>query len=345
MTLVERAVCGAEASWAGAGILAPCDPHRDDAIFQLRERSLALYPELCSSLHDETGIDTEYESCGELRLLFTDEELRIARSDEQAAHGRTTREGRPVLQIHTPDQTAQIEPAAASEIIGSMECRRTAQVRNPRLLRALVTSCLSAGVRLHENTKVEDFVVEGDRVRGVETDGDTLLAGKVILCAGAWSSQLGERLRVTMPVHPVRGQIVLMTLDERPFREVITRGKAYLVPRRDGHVLLGSTEEPEAGFSKRTTAGGVSRLIEAGLEMAPMLADATVEATWSGLRPGTPDEKPYIGPVPGLEGLIAATGHYRAGLALAPATAEAVAAIVQNRPYDIDLACCQPGRG
>lgn len=344
VALFERTLCGREASWAGAGIITPCNPHRDDPLFQLQERSIDLFPELCASIQSETGIDPQYRRCGELQLLLTDNAVSIARSDERAAKNRTTSDGQPLYEWLSTDETRRLEPALSNDVLGSLLCRQTAQVRNSRLLRALHEACIAGGVEIRENTPVDALLVEGSRVTGVRAGDATAVSDQTVICAGAWSSQIGSRLHTLMPVHPVRGQIVLMKLDTPPFDHIVTCGKHYLVPRRDGHVLLGSTEEPEAGFQKRNTAKGIAALIEAALRMVPVLADAPIQATWSGLRPGTPDNRPYIGAVPGLGGLIAATGHFRAGLTLAPATAEAIAATVQHRTYDIDLTCCRPGR-
>lgn len=344
VTLIEREVCGREASWAAAGVLAPRDPTHQDSLFHLEERSLAAYPDFCRSLVEETAIEVEYERCGELMLEFTEGGLSVAKSKEQAAAGRRLPDGRPVYELHSAQRTREIEPKSGPESIGSLECRQTAQVRNPRLLRALRVSCERAGVVIRENTRLDDFVVEGDRVTGVRLDGGVMSASFVVLCAGAWSSGIGVRLASLMPVHPVRGQIVLMKLDDRPFTHVIASGKTYLVPRRDGHVVLGATEERESGFSKRNTASGVSMLMQTALRMVPMLSETPIVTLWAGLRPGTPDDRPYIGPVPGFDGLIAATGHFRSGLSLAPATADVVAAMISGRPYDLDLSCCRPGR-
>lgn len=344
VTLLERGACGREASWAGAGVISPCNPHRGDPLYHFHERSLSLYDDFCKALHEESGIDPEHERCGELNLLFDDNALRIARSVERISADRTMPDGRPTVECHTPEETTAIEPAATSRTVGSLEWRQSAQVRNPRLLQALRAACDRAGVEIHEDTPAVGLLTTRERVTGVASEAGKHSAGCVILCAGAWSSRIDPRLERVMPVHPVRGQIVLMKLDQRPFRRVLCSGKTYLVPRRDGHVLLGATEEPEAGYQKRNTAGGIYRLIEEGLKLAPMLAGAPVVTTWSGLRPGTPDDKPYLGPVPGFDGLIAATGHYRTGLTLAPATAEAIAAMLGDRSYDIDLACCRPGR-
>jgi len=345
VTLLERGVIGAEASWAGAGILAPLNPHRRDAMFEFQQRSLGLYEPLCVELAAETGIDPEFDRCGELQLLFDDQAVRIASSDARAGSDLQTAAGQPAYQTHTAAEAVRIEPKVIPEAVGALECRTAAQVRNPRLLRALKTSCERLGVRILERTPVEDWLIERDRVGGVQTPEGVLSAGFYVLCAGAWSSHIGERLQTLMPVHPVKGQIVLLKLPERLFQRIISHARTYLVPRRDGHVVLGSTEEPEAGFSKRTTAQSVAHLLQNALRLVPSLSEALIEDMWCGLRPGTPDEKPYIGPVPGLSGLFAATGHYRNGLTLAPATAEAISDMVRGVSYDIDLSSCAPARG
>lgn len=342
--VLERGRCGCEASWAAAGVLAACNPHRNDAVAALRDRSLRMYPAFCAELAEETGIDAEYEPCCELELALNEDALRSLKDDAKAGAEKRLPDGRPAYQFLTPEEARRIEPFVSGSILGALECRDTAQVRNPRLMRALHAACVKIGVDIHEEATVHDFVLDGSRVTGVRTEKDELLAEKVVLCAGAWSSQKWPRLNELMPVHPVRGQIILMKLDTRPFTHVISRGKTYLVPRRDGHVLLGATQEAKAGFVKRNTPAGIAKLIEKGVKLVPMIADAPVVTQWSGLRPGTPDDNPYIGPVPGFDGLIAATGHFRSGLTLAPVTAEIVASVVEGREYDIDLTLCRPGR-
>lgn len=344
VTLLERGVCGAEASWAGAGVLAPCNPHRRDTIADLRQRSLQLYPAFCKQLREETGIDPEYEPCGELELALDDASLRSLQSDADAGSDFQTSDGRPAYQFHQPDAARKLEQLIHPEILGAMECRLTAQIRNPRLLRALKQSCTTRGVEIHEQTEVTDFVRDGSSVVGVRSGALRFLAAKTILCAGAWSSQISATIAPLIPVYPVRGQMILMKFDRRPFHHIIARGKTYLVPRRDGHVLLGATEEHESGFNKRTTATGIAALVEKGMKLVPMIRDAAIVSTWAGLRPGTPDENPYIGPIPGFDGLLAATGHFRAGLILTPITAEIIAAWVKNSAIPFDVELLAPGR-
>lgn len=342
--LVERHTCGREASWAGAGILAPRNPHAADALTDLRRRSLALFGPFCADLLSETGIDPEYDACGAIDVCLTDQDLRVVREDAAASAGRVTADGKPVLEVIPAEQVRQLEPMLTPNLLAALLYRETATVRNPRLLQALQASCCGAGGSIHEHAPVEHWLFDGDRVRGVVTPQRTLVADHVVLCAGAWSPLIGEQLGTLIPGHPVRGQMVLMKFDAPPLKHVIQRGKVYLVPRRDGHVLLGATEEHDAGFDKRCTAKGVGWLIEKGIELAPALADAPVVATWSGLRPASKDNAPYIGPVPGMPGLIAATGHFRSGLTLAPVTAEAVSAMIRGQTYEVDLSACAPGR-
>lgn len=352
VVLLEKGQCGREASWAGAGVLSPANPHRRDAAAALLLRSLAMYPAFCDELCRESGIDPEYDPCGELELALDEAGLRALRDDAAAAGGRLVsgalvHGGLRSFELLTPEQARALEPTVSGEITGAMLCRETAQVRNPRLLRALHESCLRAGVTIRENTPVTDLVECGGRVAGVRLGPDgreTLHGDWVILAAGAWSSQIAAKLHALMPLHPVRGQMVLMKLESRPFGHIIARGKTYLVPRRDGHVLLGATEEHDSGFSKRNTAKGIADLIAKGIRLVPALADAPILASWAGLRPGTPDDMPYIGPVPGFDGLLAATGHFRTGLSSAPATAEVISALIGGRSYELDLSCCRPGR-
>jgi glycine oxidase len=160
--------------------------------------------------------------------------------------------------------------------------------------------------------------------------------------AGAWASQVEPRAD-GLPVRPVRGQMVLLAGPDQAFRHAIYAHDVYVVPRRDGRVLVGSTYE-EVGFDKRVTADAVGRMLTRALRLAPALADATFREAWAGLRPGTPDRLPILGPDPRFAGLYHASGHYRSGILLAPATARSLAALIlEGRSHD-DLAPFSPAR-
>lgn len=345
VVVLESGVCGREASWAAAGIIAPGNPHRTDHLYAMHCASIQRYPDFCAEVRALSGVDPQYERCGAVELLTTEQFVQMAASDVRVTADRTTDDGLPILELLTPEQGRALEPAVTGDALGVLHCRVTAQIRNPRMMAALCGACDKVGVEIREHQAVTSLVMEGERVTGVRTADAVRSADRVILCAGAWSSRcgppgLGERI----PVHPVRGQIVLLFAPDRPFQHVVQRRHTYLVPRNDGYVLLGATVEPDAGFDKRCTANGIHGLIADALTLAPSLAEASVAATWAGFRPGTPDARPFIGPVPDHDGLIAATGHYRSGLALAPVTADVVRDLVVDGTNEFDLARCAPGR-
>ncbi len=176
----------------------------------------------------------------------------------------------------------------------------------------------------------------GDRVVGVRTRSGSIGCGSVVMAAGAWSGGLLAEAAVDAPTPPLKGQIVLLRAPENPIRRIVEHGKNYLVPRLDGLILVGATEE-DAGFDVLPTANAHRGLLEWAGRICPVLNGSAVEATWAGLRPGTRDTRPYLGRAPGFANLMVATGHKRAGLQLAPATAEVIADLVLGRPPRMDL--------
>lgn len=346
VTLLEGGRCGQEASWAGAGIISPCSWHRRDALARMHMDAVFSYHRFAADLQERTGIDPQFQRCGALRLILDDNRMKMARNEVRAIGDRRTPEGQPIAQTLSPAEAKSLEPHLDGEILGAQHCRMTAQVRNPRLLEALVAGCAAAGAEIHEGAPVRALLKEGQRVMGVKTDQGEFKAGMTVLCAGAWSSQLDPLLAERMPIHPVRGQIMLLLMDHPPLRRIIEREDDffYLVPRVDGHVLVGSTQEHDAGYSKRNTASGLARLSRLALEHVPLLSEATLVRTWAGLRPGTPDRRPFMGFVPDFENLLAATGHFRTGLTVAPVVAEIVCELIQTGTCSYDLAKAAPGR-
>ena len=346
VALIERGYCGQEASWAGAGIISPCSWHRTDELARLHMDAVYRYHEFADELRSGSGVDPQFRRCGELGLILDDNRLKMAVNEVRVIGGRSTPEGEPIAQTLTPQQAGEVEPNLGGEILGAQYCRLTAQVRTPRLLEALLACCNVVGVRIEEGGEVRALLKDGQRVLGVATNHGPVLAGQTVLCAGAWSSQLDPLLAEHMPIHPVRGQIILLHMDRQPFQRIIAIEDQhfYMVPRSDGHVLVGSTEEHDSGFSKRQTARALAKLSSLALLHMPILSEATIVRTWAGLRPGTPDRRPFMGAVPGLEGLVAASGHFRTGLTTAPVIAEIVAELVQTGSCQYDLRKAAPGR-
>jgi glycine oxidase len=201
-------------------------------------------------------------------------------------------------------------------------------------------------VTLRPQTPVGGWVMESGKVAGVRiANGEVVVGGRYLLAAGAWSEMLLEPLGHRPHVHPVRGQIVLFKhLVPSALSHVLTLGKEYLVPRGDGRILVGSTEEPEAGFVKANTAEGVAKLRELAIRTVPALKTADVEKCWSGLRPGSSDGLPFLGPVPGWANVFVATGHFRAGVQLSLGTGRAMMELMTGKTPCVELEAFRLGR-
>ena len=332
VTLLERGGLGQEASWAGAGILPP--GHHASArspYAALLGMSSEMYAELSDELRERTGIDNGYRRCGGLEIGFDDEDAHALRS----AAGHHAKQG-VLWQELTPGEARELEPALLGPFQVAYHVPGMAQLRNPRHLKALAAVCAQHAAQLVTGAAVAGFEVEQDRVVGVRTSAGRCAAETTVVTAGAWSGGLLESLGVTLPVRPIRGQIALLATDTPQIQRVVMMGKRYLVPRPDGRVLAGSTEE-DVGFDKRPTCDGIRGLLDMAAEIAPVLAQARIERTWAGLRPGSADSRPYIGPVPGYRGILVATGHFRSGLQLAPATGLLVRQLIAGDPPAVPL--------
>ena len=318
--LVDPGQPGRGASWASAGVLAPQGalpwyrPYLDLCL-----ASLDMFADWSAHLLEETGIDVEYRTDGGLQVAFDDEE-----SEELSQRYRHQLElGLPVERL-TGEEVRTLEPMLSPETRCGLLFERMHQVENRRLVQALVEAVKGRGGEFRIGNPVVDLIVRRNRAAGVVLPGERIGADRVIIAAGAWSGLLHWIPGLRLPVQPVRGQIVCVDGSAlTPLCRVINGLGQYIVPRRDGRVLLGATVE-KTGFDTTVTAGGLSAVMKEGLRMAPGLAGAPVVETWAGLRPMSKDGKPILGPA-GLEHLVLATGHYRNGILLAPVTGRLVA--------------------
>lgn len=315
----------------------------------LQRESLAMMPDYCADLLERTGIDPQYRRDGALELIFEDQRHRMALSEQRAAEADNLcmPDGQLWWEVLSPYDAAAVEPQINPACRSALLCRYAAQLRTPRLLKALVAACRGGGVDIREQTSVTGLVVESGRVLGVHTAAGSVHAGCVVVAAGAWSAWVDPVLAAPVPTRPVKGQVLLLETDclqHARFKHIVLRRRCYLVRRNDGLVIVGATVEEDGGFDRRNTAAAISELLSKAQSLVPALAEAGVLGCWSGLRPGTPDRRPIIGPVPGLEQLVVATGHYRTGIALAPVTAEITHDLIRNGCSRRDLSFCRPGR-
>jgi glycine oxidase len=333
--VVESGAIGREASWASAGMVTGVAPGSDPLSRFYREGA-ALFPEFAGAIREETGIDIGYWRCGSLRLCRDASEWALWEPEFQALRSAGVAVERwegETVRAHTPD--------LASDTAGAHYFPTAAQVRPPRFVRALAEGAMRRGVRFHTGTPVIGLSRTGGRVTGVVTPGGTMAAGKIVLAAGAWSGPIAGFVDHPLPVSPARGQIVLLETASLRLPTLVFDGDFYLTPRPDGKILLGSTVE-FAGFKRNATAEGVQELLLKGLSAAPGLRDAHYMTAWAGLRPYGGREQPLLGPLPGHEEVVVATGHFRTGISPALITGQLIADWIVKGQTAIPLAPFAP---
>ena len=303
VTLVDRGELGAESSWAGGGILFPLLPwNYAEAVNRLALAGAAAYPVLSRTLLEETGIDPEYQVSG--MLLGPGDKARAGLA-WCAAHG-----------------------VACELREEGLWLPHVAQARNPRLMRALRARLLSLGVRLHEHTEMTPLEGATEHIEAwCSTDGRRFVGDCYVVTAGAWSSGLLGRQALNSRFRPMRGQMLLYRMAPGALQHIRYHEDFYLIPRRDGHILAGSTVE-DAGFDKSTTKAAADDLRRKAIALMPALAEAPLVKHWSGLRPGSPDNLPVIDRHPAFDNLYLNAGHFRYGVTMAPASAELLTSLV-----------------
>jgi glycine oxidase len=338
VSLFERGALGGEASGVSAGILAPLAESATPGPFvELALVGLRAFDEELEALRETSGLDPEYRRCGVLRLAMDEAEVRTLQ--EAAAWQANAHLD---LRWLEPRQVAALEPGLVP-CRGALLSPREGHVHPGRLTLALATAAARSGAILHEQSAPVLPWVEGGRLQGLLVNGDRRSFGTVVLAAGAWSGAWAAQLGLRLPVRPVKGQMLLVRAVPPPVRHIVFSGHSYLVPRADGTVYVGATQE-EAGFDHRVTLAAVRSLAGHAAALAPALAAAEVTGMGAGLRPGSADGLPVIGRVPGMDNLILATGHFRNGVLLSLVTGRIVTALVRGRPPELPIDSFSPAR-
>jgi glycine oxidase len=320
VVVLERHHLAAGASGVAAGMLAAqVEAPFAHPFFDLTIKGRAEHPALAERLLDEVGLDVECRTTGILRVASTEAE----RVDLQRMLRWQTARGLRGEWIE-PRHLGECEPllagAAGRALAGGAWFPDEGQVRSPRLVQALAAASIKRGARVLEGSWALGFETSGGRVTGVRTPSGLLQAETFVLAAGVWSADFG----LGLPVAPVKGQIATLRALNETLRQVVWSGDCYLVPRVDGEVILGATQE-DGNYDARPTLAGIGALSEAALELLPWAGHLVLENVWAGLRPAAPDRYPIIGPAPGLHNLVVATAHFRNGVLLGPLTGRLVA--------------------
>ncbi len=331
--LFERQMLGNESSWAGGGIVSPLYPWRyTPAIAVLASWGQHYYPQLAEQLRRLTGVDAEVFFSGLYWLDLSDEEDLKRWAAEQGV----------VLECLSGGALRNRLPSLTQGYSQALYCPTLANVRNPRLLKALkLMANRQPGLAVQEGSVVSRLLVGCSTVCGVETAAGPVFAEQVVVAAGAWSGELLATLGLHLPVEPVKGQMILYKCEPDYLPAMVLAEGRYAIPRRDGHVLVGSTLE-HVGFDKTPTGEALASLKASAEKMLPGLAQREVVGHWAGLRPGSPDGIPFIGEVPELPGLWLNCGHYRNGLVLAPASCELLKNLMLGETPIVDPAPYSP---
>lgn len=321
--LVERGEPGREASFAAAGMLAPYSADTPDILWPFAEASSRLYPSFVKEVESHSGMQVDLRSQGTIAFLDAHEELVSL----------------PCLPELGPSQLAEMEPALQAPG-GRAFFLEEFSVDARALMTASLEAARSRRIQILSGVAATGVEPAGGRTLQVTTDRDRLQAPIVVNCAGAWAGQVPPH---KFPTRPVKGQMLAVAAPEGlGLRHVVRAPSVYVVPRSDGRILIGATQE-EAGFDRSVDPKAIERLHQAAAAIFPALGSARVVETWSGLRPGTPDALPILGPTP-MPGYFVAAGHFRNGFLLAPLTAQAMAMVIRGSEPPVDITRFSPSR-
>lgn len=321
VVLLEKAEMGQESSWAGGGILSPLHPWRySDRVSELAQIGHQQYAALADELLQEGGVDPEYIRSG--MLVLDSKEVAAAREWSQRWSMR-------LEEIDSAQALQTLSPGVSTQFSHGLWLPDVAQMRNPRLVRSLRASLDALDIEYHQHTPVEKLLLEQGRVQGVVANGRPWSAERVLIAGGAWSASLLQGCGEAPKISPVKGQMILFKGEPGLLPHILLAENRYLIPRRDGRIVCGSTLE-HSGFDKHISDEVKDELLASAQDIFPALRELPVEYHWAGLRPGSPEGEPYIGEYDGVQGLYINAGHYRNGVILGLGSAQRIAQIISG---------------
>lgn len=334
VTVYDRQAPGSGASQAALGVLGfHARPQMPAAFDDLCRKSRQFYPAIIDELDSAIGQRLYYRAGGQLSVALQEGDLVELEEAYSLNQARGIQVERP-----TPLECQQLAPGINQRVLDSLFFPDDAWVDNTALTLAIAQAAETAGA-VFERGEVQAVTSKAGRAGGIRVAGEIREADWLVIAAGCWSGQIAGL--PPLPVQPVRGQALLVA--SQPIRRIVMSERGYLVPKADGQTMIGATVE-QVGYDESNTLAGLSELTEAGLEIAPILARAEFLGAWAGLRPGTADNLPYIGPFAKLPNVIAATGHFRNGILLAPITAAMVQAAIVGGDSPAELEPFLPDR-
>ncbi|HQH27702.1 MAG TPA: FAD-dependent oxidoreductase [Oligoflexia bacterium] len=331
------------ASVNSLGVLAYPTPLRQSPFLSLHRESLGMFPQFAQELTEASGIDVQFTRCGSMEIIPTEPQREQAEKEVKVVNAQRLKvDGRPALELLSTREAKQVEREAITTEFGALYSNLTAQVSVDNLLHALRAAGEKIGVVYRNGCRAQHIAIGREKVKGVACGSETMLCPRVVACTGAWTSQLGPLLKRNAYVEPVRGQAILLETPRRLLQGVLKWKKKYVIALGENLAALGSTTEKDSGFDISATPQGLLEILTITTEALPALASSAVKRVWAGLRPAALDSKPYLGPVPGAEGLYVAAGHYKVGFGFAPLTGEVIAQLIAEGDCAHDISALLP---
>lgn len=325
--LLEKGQPGKESSWAGGGILSPLHPWQyPDVVNELASTGHKAYEALAEELLEQSSIDPQYYRCGMLVLHSAEQQAERL----SAAQSWAEKWSMNLSAINTHNELSAIAPGLSARCEQGLWMPDIAQLRNPRFVKSLHASLDTLGIAYKENTPVEKLTVANGVINGVRANGKHYSSDHVLVAGGAWSAQILSACQQPAPdIHPVKGQMILFKGRPGQLKTILLAENRYLIPRKDGRILCGSTIE-QSGFDKSISSDVKQELLQSAVALFPQLQTLAIEHHWSGLRPGSPQGVPYIGRHGDIKGLYINAGHFRNGVILGLGSAQRISAMIAS---------------
>jgi glycine oxidase len=340
VTVLEKTICGGQASGAAAGMLAPYSEIGEDPddFFQLCLDSLRMYKKWQADVKEIAQMEFEFTESGSLHAVYHDADV-LALETRQSWQ----REWGAKAELISGEKLWKMEPELSKKVKAAMYYPEEAHVFAPDYVKALEVACRLNGVNIIDQLEQVEVMDWSQSITVRAKNGQEFNGDRLIICSGAWSGELEETFGVRIPVYPIRGQICAYEVPVTQIKHIVYTSQGYLVPKANGTLVNGASEDI-AGFQTEVTDKGIARLTNWNKHVFPFLENQTPFHTWAGLRPATQDGFPLIGKLEEAPLVVFATGHYRNGILLSPITAVAVADLLdEKQPYK-PLRSCKPER-
>jgi glycine oxidase len=328
--LIEKNQPGQEASAAAAGLLSVASGRsKRGPMYHLKRASQELYPALIRELEERTGIDIEYQTVGVLDLVRTDADEKKYRQ----LYELRREQGYPATWL-SPEDLRRFEPALTTDVRGAVHFPSDHHLHNGKLAEAWAAGAVQQGVSLQTGTTVNEARIVSGKVTDVRVGDEWISTNTVVIAAGAWSRSVGEIFGLSIPVEPAKGQMIAVRATQ--LHHVVAWDEHYLVPRKNGEVIIGSTVE-FIGHNKDVTLETLQLFVNRSEALIPGISKAPLSRFWAGLRPYSPTRRPILCRAPRLDNVIIAAGHHRNGIVLAPITGKLVSELILTGQTSMSL--------